>query len=79
MYEVIGVRKISYFNKKSQRQVDGIAVYVTYVADDIKGCGCKEIFISSRLGYSDSDFEFGRYFNVFYDEYKNVQFVDFVE
>ena len=77
MYEIIGVRKVSYFNKKTQRQVDGTAVFVTYEADDISGYGCKEFFISARLGFPHEEFVLGRRITPYFDEHKRVQHVIF--
>lgn len=72
MFEIIGKERISYFSKKAQKQVEGTRLYLMFMKESIDGAGCKEIFISDKLGFTFADFVVGSSVKVYYNEYGNV-------
>lgn len=48
MYEVIGIKKVDYVSRKTNRPVNGYSLWLEYERKDVEGVAVDEVYVSNE-------------------------------
>ena len=71
--EIVGIQGVDYVSRKTNKQVTGTTLHVTYPRDNVEGVVCESIFVSSRSSIDLSGIHVGDIVDLSYNRYGSVE------
>ena len=75
MKKIIGIQPVDYVSRKTNKQVTGLTLHLTFEDDRIRGLGTETVFVSTQsICYNDvAALPLGTEVNVYYNRYGSVE------
>ena len=75
MYEVIGIEKVDYISKKTNKQVKGYTLHLCYEKENCDGLAVVNEFVGEEYG---KDIKVNDKIELFYNKYGKINKIDIV-
>lgn len=72
MKEVVGIEKVDYVSKKTQKQVVGVKLHLIFETENVNGFACESVYVPERVDCI-GDVKVGDKVKIYYDRYGSVE------